>query len=137
MRKKNFKKIKDTTGIYVNQNTGTYYAEKIIKGTLFTKSFETLENAKRWHVYLKGANVEDVHLINETSCSTLKAFWQNMQTYHFPLLATSTKEVWIRRYKLLERLENLPMDQIAPSKITEWVQYWVKQFGSDVYQENG
>jgi len=46
MRKKNFKKIKNTTGIYVNQNTGTYYVEKRIRGTLFTKSFDTFENAK-------------------------------------------------------------------------------------------
>lgn len=45
--------------------------------------------------------------------------------------------MWIRRYKLLERLENLPIDQITPSKITEWVQFWVNLFSSDEYQENG
>lgn len=79
MRKKNFKKINETTEIYVNQNTGTYYAEKRIKGTLFTKSFDTLENAKRWHERLQGINLDDAGLISESIYSTLKTVWQPEQ----------------------------------------------------------
>jgi integrase len=137
MRKKEFRKLKGTPGIYVNQNTGSYYAEKRVKGTLFTKSFTTLFEAKKWRESLEGVGVDDASLISNSTYSTLKSVWESMQKHHFPLLATSTKDIWLRRFKLLDSLQHLPMDQITPSKITEWVQHWVKFFNTDDYHGSG
>ncbi len=137
MRKKEFRKLKGTPGIYVNQNTGSYYVEKRIKGTLFTKSFTALFEAKKWRESLEGVGVDDACLISNSTYSTLKTVWESMQKHHFPLLAKSTKDIWLRRFKLLESLQHLPMDQITPSKITEWVQHWVRFFSTDDYHGSG
>lgn len=137
MRKKEFRKLKGTPGIYVNQNTGSYYAEKRVQGKLFTKSFNTLFEAKKWRENMSGVEIEDASKITNSNCSTLKTVWESMQRTHFPLLATSTKDIWLRRFKLLEDLQHLPMDHITPSKISEWVQHWVKFFSTDDYQGSG
>ncbi len=60
-----------------------------------------------------------------------------MQIYHFPLLATTTKEIWLRRYKLLRPLEHLPMNEITPSRISSWVSEWVQYFSTEEYQKSG
>lgn len=60
-----------------------------------------------------------------------------MQEKHFPTLAYSTKEIWIRRYKLWKGIESLPMDQITPSKVTSWVTNWASHFKTDDYQGSG
>lgn len=137
MRKKEFRKLKGTPGIYVNQNTGSYYAEKRVQGKLFTRSFNSLFEAKKWRENMSGVEIEDASKITNSNCSTLKTVWESMQRTHFPLLATSTKDIWLRRFKLLEDLQHLPMDHITPSKISEWVQYWVKFFSTDDYQGSG
>src|SRR5690606_8967221 len=66
--------------------------------------------------------------------STLKEVWESMQRNHFPILATTTKEIWHRRYKMLVMLEHLPMDQLTPAKVSEWVIYWVSHYSSEEYQ---
>lgn len=137
MRKKEFRKLKGTPVIYVNQNTGSYYAEIRVQGKLFTRSFNTLFEAKKWRENMSGVEIEDASKITNSNCSTLKTVWESMQRTHFPLLATSTKDIWLRRFKLLEDLQHLPMDHITPSKISEWVQHWVKFFSTDDYQGSG
>jgi integrase len=69
--------------------------------------------------------------------STLKEVWESMQQHHFPSLSTSTKQIWIRRYKLLQSFEHLPMDKLTPSKVSEWVIYWVQYFSTEDYQSLG
>jgi integrase len=137
MRKKEFRKLKGTPGIYVNQKTGSFYAEKRVQGKLFTRSFNSLFEAKKWRENMSGVEIEDASKITNSNCSTLKTVWESMQRTHFPLLATSTKDIWLRRFKLLEDLQHLPMDHITPSKISEWVQHWVKFFSTDDYQGSG
>jgi integrase len=137
MRKKEFRKLKGTPGIYVNQNTGSYYAEKRVQGKLFTRSLNSLFEAKKWRENMSGVEIEDASKITNSNCSTLKTVWESMQKTHFPLLAKSTKDIWLRRFKLLEDLEHLPMDHITPSKLSEWVQHWVKFFSTDDYQGSG
>ena len=66
-----------------------------------------------------------------------KPVWTAIQKDHFPTLATSTKAIWKRRYKLLEGIEHLPMNEITPSKLTAWVNHWVGVFGSEEYQNSG
>lgn len=135
-RSKYFKKIKGAKGIYEYKPNGTYKAEKRIKGKLFSRTFKSLFEAKQWQKKFDGTDLPEAQ---ETSgdFSTLKEVWEGMQKHHFPSLATSTKEIWHRRYKLLKGFEHLPMDQITPSKITEWVIHWVQHFSTEDYQSSG
>ena len=135
MPNKNYRKLKGTLGIYKNTISGHYYAEKRIKGKLFSQTFDTLYEAKSWRKMFNGVPLKD-----ETDLSkfaTLKEVWETIQVYHFPTLATSTKAIWHRRYRLWKLTEHLPMNKITPTKITEWVLYWVKHFSSEEYQSSG
>jgi len=134
-RSKNYKKLKGTKGIYQNEITHKYLVEKRISGKLHTSTFLSLFEAKNWQKKFDGTNVKEENQISQ--CSTLKEVWESMQRNHFPILATTTKGIWHRRYKLLQTLEHLPMDQITPSKISEWVIYWVTHFSTEDYQSSG
>ncbi len=135
MGRNDYKKLKGVPGIYVNNKSGRYTAEKRIKGKLHSATFVSVYEAKQWRKNFDGTSLK--LSIDESQCSTLKEVWEMMQKVHFPTLATSTKDIWRRRYKLLETIEHLPMDQITPSKITEWTQYWVTIFSHDDYQNSG
>ena len=125
MANKHYRKLKGTIGIYKHKTSGHYYAEKRSQGKLLTKTFKNLYQAKAWR---EGAILTTEEINSEYS--TLKEVWEAMQEHHFPMLATSTKAMWRRRYKLLIDLECYPMDKIGPSKITEWVNCWVQHFKS-------
>lgn len=131
-RSKNYKKIKSARGIYQNEVTGNYLVEKRVKGKLHTTSFPTLFEAKQWQKYFDGTKAQAPK--EGCQCATLKEVWESMQKNHFPILARSTKEMWLRRYNLLMMLEHLPMDQITTAKVSEWVVYWVSHFSSEDYQ---
>src|SRR5574343_1317820 len=135
MSRANYKKIKGVVGIYLHPPSGNYYGEKRIKGKLFTATFKSVYEAKKWRKNFDGTKKETVDESSE--CSTLAEVWGAIKRFHFPILATSTKNIWERRYSLLKNIEHLPMDKITPSKITEWVQYWVKHFSTDDYQNSG
>lgn len=105
---------------------------KRVKGKLHTATFKTLHEAKKWRdsfLYISATNVNQF--------ATLKEVWEVMQIYQFPLLVTSTREIWIRRYRLLKTIEHLPMNEITPGKISEWVSYWVTNFNTEEYQYSG
>lgn len=135
MGRNDYKKLKGVPGIYVNNKSGHYYAEKRIKGKLHSATFVSAYEAKQWRKHFDGQSYKLT--TSESQYSTLKEVWEIMQKVHFPTLATSTKDIWRRRYKLLETIEHLPMDQITPSKITEWTQYWVSIFSHEDYQSSG
>lgn len=134
-RSKNYKKIKGAKGIYQNEITHKYLVEKRVCGKLHTSTFLSLFEAKQWQKKFDGTKVKEDN--EQSKCSTLKEVWESMQRNHFPILATSTKDIWLRRYKLIQTLEHLPMDQITPSKISDWVIYWVTHFSSEDYQNSG
>ncbi len=123
MANKHYRKLKGTTGIYKHKTSGHYYAERRVQGKLLTKTFKNLYQAKAWRAG-KVFNTEELN----SNYTTLKNVWMTMQEHHFPMLATSTKSMWIRRFTLLADLECYPMDKITPSKITEWVNHWVSHF---------
>lgn len=131
-----FKKVKGVKGIYEYKTNGSYKAEKRIKGKLYAKTFKTLFEAKQWQKKFDGT---DFKTDDEegSDFSTLKEVWERMQQKHFPTLSTSTKQMWIRRYELLQNLEHFSMDRITPSKITEWVIEKVERFSSEDYQSSG
>ncbi|MCM2348627.1 MAG: tyrosine-type recombinase/integrase [Bacteriovoracaceae bacterium] len=138
-RSENYKKIRNTTGIYQNKKNGQYMVEKRVRGLLHTKTFSTLYEAKQWQKFFDGEKIvypEEV-LDEKSNYSTLKEVWEVMQKKHFPSLATSTRSVWTRRYELLKGLEHLPMDRISPSRITEWVIERVSYYSSEEYQGSG
>ena len=132
MPNKNYRKLKGTTGIYKHKISNHYYAEKRVKGKLHSLTFQTLHEAKKWRNNL---NVKIQK--KESDYATLKEVWEVMQVYHFPLLASTTREIWLRRYRLHKTIEHLPMDQITPGKISEWVSYWVQNFSSEEYRSSG
>ena len=121
MARKNYKKLKGAVGIYQNLTTKKYFAEKKINGKNHTSTFDTLFEAKEWRRLFDGETMREDEKEMESSHATLKEVWETMQKDHFPTLATSTKNIWRRRYKLLELIEHVPMNQITPSKITSWV----------------
>lgn len=139
--RKNLKKV--ATGIFKNSSNGKFFAEKRVNGKSYSKTFSNLHEAKQWRKSFDGISSEMkiTNTIevpsNEVAYSTLKEVWESIQIHHFPSLATSTKAIWRRRYKLLTALEHLPMDKITPSKITTWVNQWVEVFSSEEYQNSG
>jgi integrase len=133
MSKKDYRKLSGQVGIYKHQNTKNYLAMKKIDGKLHQKTFSSLFEAKKWHNSFNG----EIEQLNESHCSTLKEVWQVMQNVHFPILATTTKAIWLRRYGPWERIEHLPMDQITPSTVTKFVQKLVDYYKSDFYQTSG
>ncbi len=135
-RSEKYLKIKNTKGIYQYKQNGQYMAEKRIQGKLHIKTFVSLFEAKQWQKKFDGSN-EVLAGDEKSSYSTLKEVWEVMQKKHFPMLATSTKAIWIRRYKLLESLDHLQMNKITPSKITDWVSARVDFFSTEEYQGSG
>ncbi len=135
-RSVHYKKMKSAKGISQHKTSFHYMAEKRIKGKLYSMTFVSLFEAKEWIKKFDGSVIQ-TSKEKEISFATLKEVWEMMQLKHFPLLATSTKEIWRRRYKLLGKIETLPMDQITPSKITEWVMFWVEHFKTEEYQTSG
>jgi hypothetical protein len=127
-----YRKLKGTAGIYKHKTSGHYYAEKRVKGKLQTSTFKTLHEAKKWRMSFRYIN----HEVN-SNFATLKEVWEVLQTYHFPLLATTTKEIWKRRYRLLQTIEHIPMNEITPGKITVWVTHWHAHFSTSEYKNSG
>lgn len=122
-------------GTYEHKKNGTYKTEKRINGKLYSRTFKSLFEAKQWQKKFDGFNYNDEE--SSSDHSTLKEVWERMQLKHFPLLATSTKQQWIKRFEMLKNLNHLPMDRITPSLITEWVIEKVQYFSSEEYQSSG
>lgn len=81
--------------------------------------------------------MQKIPIKEKSEFATLEEVWEVMQAFHFPLLATTTREVWRRRYRLLKTLEHLHMNQITSGKISEWVTYWVSHFSTEEYRTSG
>lgn len=132
MSKTGYIKVKGTEGIYKNQTTGKFLSMKKHQGKQLQKTFKTLYEAKLWRKELE-KEISAIPMPSASNCSTLQTVWEVMQEHHFPTLATSTKEMWKRRYTLLKSLEHLPMDEVTPSKITTWVNDTVLYYTSEEY----
>jgi integrase len=139
-RATNYTKLPGAPGIWKHKITKKFLAEKKIKGKMFSKTFETLFEAKKWRKEFDGTDdcqEKDVESVNAGKCSSLKEVWEMMQKIHFPVLATSTQRIWRRRYSLWETIEHLPMDLITPSKVDSWIHYWLEHYTSKQYQGLG
>jgi integrase len=134
MTRLNYKKLKGAVGVYKHTITGNYCAEKRVDGKLQQKTFKTLYEAKKWRKDFGNTTLSNTNKTIKNDFATLAEVWESIQAYHFPTLATSTKAVWNKRYRLFENIEQLPMNEITPSKITEWTIEWAKHFSTDEYQ---
>ena len=132
MSKKDYRKLKGTVGIYKHTASKKYLAMRKINGRLEQKTFSSLFEAKKWRT-----NEIEISLSQTQSYSTLKTVWETLQKVHFPLLATSTKAIWIRRYIPWKKLEHLPMNEIDPTRVTKFIQELVTYYKSDLYQSSG
>lgn len=135
MSKSGYKKLSGQSGIYKHSNTKHYLAIKKVKGKVLQKTFPTIYEASEWRKELEDGGSESKEV--RSKCSTLIEVWETMQRVHFPLLATSTKAIWLRRYLPWKKLEKLPMDQITPAKVTSWLNDIVEYFRSEFYQTSG
>lgn len=133
MSKIGYKKLKGQTGIYKHANSKNYLAIKKVNGTVHQKTFDNLFEAKRWRSNFDGK----IEVVKTSEYSTLKEVWTMMQKVHFPTLATTTKAIWVRRYKPWKKLEHLPINEITPSRVTSFVQNLAKYYSSDFYQNSG
>ncbi|HXH75406.1 MAG TPA: tyrosine-type recombinase/integrase [Bacteriovoracaceae bacterium] len=139
MSKKGYLKVKGAEGIYKQQNSAKYLAMKKINGKQFQSSFDSIFEAKQWRKTFDGISYTSTSEDSESNSnhSKLQEVWEVMQLHHFPTLATSTKDIWKRRYELLKDLEHIPMDKITPSKVTSWVTKHVEFFKCEDYASSG
>lgn len=121
-------------GIFKNVKTGKFLARITVNGEQKKATFDHEIHAITWRLALENGQPVPT-LPGETS--TLKLVWHTMQEKHFPAIAPSTREIWLRRYQLLKDLEEFQMSEITHSKVTAWVEEKVKFFKSEEYQNLG
>lgn len=128
-----YEKLKHHPGIFKHKKTGHYMARKKIRGNQYSSTFKNVRQAVFWKNTFNGQRC-----VNENNkCSTLEEVWDVMQTLHFPTLALSTQQVWLRRYELLKDIESLPMDEITSTTINKWLEKWVTYYQSDEWKITG
>lgn len=127
-----FKKTR-MEGVFYNSQTGKYMARKTILGKQHKQTFENEAHARVWRSTFDGVKSE----VKILTSSSFRHVWSVMQEKHFPLLAKSTQEIWLRRFALLKDLEEFRMEEITTSKITSWVEEKTKHFKSEEYQDGG
>lgn len=127
---KNYKPTK-RKGIFENTRTGRYQARKQIGDKHFKESFDSLFDAVIWRESFDGEKSQVI----KKNTSSLREVWKVMQQKHFPTLEDSTKDIWLRRYQLLDGIENFRMEDITSDIIDSWIQEKVKYFKSDEYMK--
>jgi len=133
-RSKYYVKVKGHTGIYKHKTTKNFLAEIRVNKKLESETHSNLHDAIKWRKSFKSGDISNAPSPSRNEFSTLKKVWQTMQELHFPVLATSTQQIWERRFKQWEPYQHLTMDSFTPVKVTTIVNKWVKIFSEDEYQ---
>lgn len=131
--KDNYIKLKNQTGIYKQISSEKYQARKKVKGVFHKKTFSNVRDAANWFRLFNGVSEKDSAIKQST---TLKEVWACYQADHFPTLADSTKEIWLRRYILLSQLEDFEMHKLTVGTISGWVERNVSYYKSSDYEGN-
>lgn len=131
--KDNYVKVPRHIGIYKNLATGKYQARKKVTGVFHKKTFSDLRTAANWFRLFNGSTEDDLTI---KKSATLKEVWACYQVHHFPTLAESTRDIWIRRYELLSQLEDIEMYKLTTGAITGWVERNVSYYKSTDYEGN-
>jgi len=133
-RSKYYDPVKGHKSIERHKHTKNFKAEFRFKGKYYTETFSNLHDAVQWKKFIRGESKVKVETSSVNQFSTLKKVWETMQELHFPTLATSTRQIWKRRFKQWEAYQHLTMDSITPTRVTTIVNKWVKEFSKDEYQ---
>lgn len=126
--------LPSSPGIKKHKVTGHYQATKKIKGNTHRETFKSLRDARHWRNTFNGERTQPT-VMDKTS--TLGEVWEAMQRLHFPSLRPSTRQVWLRRYRLLEDLAHIPMGELTPTRLNEWIADKVDFFKSGEWEEGG
>lgn len=121
-------------GIFKNTTSGKFLARITVDGKQKKATFDFEIDAINWRLAMENKQPQPA---KKGETSTLKYVWFVMQENHFPTLAKSTVEVWLRRYDLLKDLEDFCMDEITHQRITSWVESKVQYFKGDDYLNSG
>lgn len=118
------------TGVFRHTKSGKFLARITLEGEQHKATFDNEYYAVSWRLALeKGERPPEL----PGATTTLRSVWSLMKEEHFPSLEFSTKEIWERRYQLVEKLQDLPMADITSEVITEWVRENVTYFKSSAY----
>ncbi len=134
MSTKRYKSLSKHPGIWKDILSNRYQARKKIRGKQFSKTFDTIQQAKRWKSTFNGKSAKPSHI---ATTSTLNRVWKRMQELHFPSLEKSTCEVWRRRWRNLEELGKYHMEDISSTLINQWITKKKKWFTSEEYKSLG
>lgn len=124
-------------GIRKDLLTGNYQATVFYKGKPYSKSFESLREAKNYRKHFNPEletlkNVASVkqrmELMSESNNGvekgyTVKTAWEKYQFQIFPTLEASSRESKLIRIKSFSNeFWNLPMTQLAPESVDKWIE---------------
>lgn len=124
-------KLNGYTGIYKHVTSERYQARKKVDGAFHKKTFKSLREATSWWRLCNGKDKDSTK-----KTSSLKEVWACCQAHHFPTLADSTKQIWLRRFELLSQLQDYQMHKITASVISSWVERNVSFYKSSDYEDN-
>ncbi|MFT6071029.1 MAG: integrase [Bacteriovoracaceae bacterium] len=119
MNKKEYEKLPRQRGIYKNKKTGRYLAVKKIKGKQFSESFDKVREAIQWRNTFDG--IKRKKKVWQKNTPTLLDVWESMRELHFPTLERSTIAIWERRFRVLEKLYQVNMEDFKPSLLDDWI----------------
>ena len=123
---KNYVKLDKHKNIYKHKKSGRYLATKKIQGKQFSQSFDMVRDAINWRHVFNGAN-EVTHTrprpkIIKKATPTLSELWEMMRKLHLPTVEISTAEELEMRFKVVESLHHLHMEDFTPSVLDEWLE---------------
>jgi integrase len=135
MKKSEYTKLPNHIGIYKNKKTKRYLALKKIKGKQFSESFNRVRDALHWKNTFDG--IKRKKKVWQKVTPTLLEVWESMRDVHFPTLEKSTIAIWERRFRVLEPLYRINMEDFTPSMIDQFLrdkkEFYQKQINSKRY----
>ncbi len=130
---KRYQKLLKQKGIRKDLVTGKYQASKKINGVQHAESFDSVRDAQFWRSTFNGKK----SLINPRTTSGLGFVWQRMKELHFPCLEKTTQRIWERRFKHLEELSSMHIEEITSTVLNRWIEKKKKYFQSEEYLKVG
>lgn len=131
---KRYQRLNKSPGIYKDITSNRYQARKKIRGKQFSKTFDTVREARYWRITFNGVVLPEK---KDRQFSTLGEVYQRWGELHHPSLEKSTIEAWKRRWAALKDLADYPMNEITSTVINRWIQKQKKWFTSDEYASLG
>lgn len=120
MNRSAYQKLPKHQGVYKHKTSKRYLAIKKIRGKQHCETFDNIRDALSWRATYDG--IKKKKKVWERTTPTLLEIWELMRELHFPTLEKSTQMIWERRFKVLEPLYSIHMEDFTPSAIDEWLE---------------